>query len=240
MVRFWFRPKVILKLLMIRKLRNSFLTGLIIFLPLGVTIFVVDFLLGMFKEPAINAVERLGWDRSEFFIGFETLAAFFGLLLAILLLTFMGFLSNYLFGKLFIRLSEKALSKVPFVSTVYRTVKQIVETFSQQNRAVFQKVVLIEYPRPNCYALGFLTNDARGEVTQKMGKSLANVFLPTTPNPTSGYLLLLPKEDVQEMEMTVGEGMKMIISGGAVIPPYGKVDQPKEGEETTELEAGSP
>ena len=75
---------------------------------------------------------------------------------------------------------------------------------------------------------------------EKTGKSLANVFLPTTPNPTSGYLLLLPKEDVKEMEMTVGEGMKMIISGGAVIPPYGNVDQPKAGEEAAEFEAGSP
>ena len=213
---------------MIRKIRNSFITGLVIFLPLGVTIFVVDFLLGMFKEPAVRAMEEFGLERSEFFLGLETLASLLGLLVAILVLTFVGFLSNYLFGKLFIRISEKALGKVPFVSTVYRTVKQIVETFTQQKRAVFQKVVLIEYPRPNCYALGFLTNEARGEVTERTGKSLFNVFLPTTPNPTSGYLLLLPKKDVTELEMTVGEGMKMIISGGAVIPPYGKLDQPKD------------
>jgi uncharacterized membrane protein len=123
--------------------------------------------------------------------------------------------------------------KVPCVGVVYRTVKQIVDTFSQENRAVFQEVVLIEYPRPNCYALGFLTNNARGEVEEKTGKSLANVFLPTTPNPTSGYLLMLPREDVQSLEMSVGEGMKMIISGGAVIPEYGKVEQP---EETKEIE----
>lgn len=213
---------------MFRRLRNSFITGLLIFLPLGVTIFVVDFLLDMFKEPAIRTIEGFGLERSEFFLGLETLASLLGLLVAVLVLTFVGFLSNYLFGKLFIRISEKALGKVPFVSTVYRTVKQIVETFAQQKRAVFQKVVLIEYPRPNCYALGFLTNEARGEVTVKTRKALLNVFLPTTPNPTSGYLLLLPKEDVKELEMTVGEGMKMIISGGAVIPPYGQVDQPKD------------
>ena len=94
---------------MIRKIRNSFITGLVIFLPLGVTIFVVDFLLGMFKEPAIKAVERLGWQRTEFFVGFETLVALLGLLIAISMLIFIGFISNYLFGKLFIRLSEKAL-----------------------------------------------------------------------------------------------------------------------------------
>jgi len=213
---------------MFRRLRNSFITGLLIFLPLGTTIFVVSFLLGMFEEPALRAMERLGLDRSNLFLGFETLVALLGLLVAVVALTFIGFLSNYFLGKLFIRFSEKALSKVPFVSTVYRTVKQIVETFSQQNRAVFQQVVLIEYPRPNCYALGFLTNDARGEVEERTGKLLSNVFLPTTPNPTSGYLLLLPREDVTKLDMSVGEGMKMIISGGAVIPPYGKVDQPNE------------
>ncbi len=213
---------------MLRKLRNSFITGLLIFIPLGATIFVVNFLLSIFTEPTRQAIERMGLKEDEIPFGLETLVALFCLLGVMISLTFMGYLSNYLFGKWFIRFSEKILSKVPFVSTVYRTVKQIVETFSQENRAVFQKVVLIEYPRPNCYALGFLTNDARGEVEDKTGKSLSNVFLPTTPNPTSGYLLLLPREDVTELSMTVGEGMKMIISGGAVIPPYGKVDQPKE------------
>ena len=213
---------------MLRKLRNSFITGLLIFIPLGATIFVVNFLLSIFRAPALRAMKQMGLKEGEVFIGFETLVALFGLLVVMISLTFIGYLSNYLFGKWFIRFSEKLLSKVPFVSTVYRTVKQIVETFSQENRAVFQKVVLIEYPRPNCYALGFLTNDARGEVEEKTGILLSNVFLPTTPNPTSGYLLLLPREDVTELSMTVGEGMKMIISGGAVIPPYGKVDQPKE------------
>lgn len=222
---------------MFRRLRNSFITGLLIFLPLGTTIFVTNFLLGMFREPTIRTIERLGWERNDFFLGFETLAALLGLFIVMIGLTFIGFLSNYLFGKLFIRFSEKILDKVPFVSTVYRTVKQIVETFSQQNRAVFQKVVLIEYPRPNCYALGFLTNNARGEVEEQTGKLLSNVFLPTTPNPTSGYLLLLPREDVKELDMTVGEGMKMIISGGAVIPPYGKVDQPKENAEASSVDS---
>lgn len=218
---------------MFRRLRNSFITGLVVFLPLGTTIFVINFLLGLFEEPTIRTIESLGWQRNDFFLGGETLAALLGLFVVMIGLTFIGFLSNYLFGKLFIRFSEWILDKVPFVGSVYRTVKQIVETFSQQNRAVFQKVVLIEYPRPNCYALGFLTNEARGEVEAQTGKLLSNVFLPTTPNPTSGYLLLLPREDVKELEMTVGEGMKMIISGGAVIPPYGEVDQPTENGKDT-------
>ncbi|MBL62593.1 MAG: hypothetical protein CMI30_04205 [Opitutae bacterium] len=217
---------------MFRKLRNSFVTGLLIFLPLGATLFVVNFLLGIVKDPAIQVMHWLRWDEGSV-SDYELLVALIGLFVAVTGLTFIGFLSNYLFGKLFIRFSERILVKVPFVGVVYRTVKQIVDTFSKENRAVFQEVVLIEYPRPNCYALGFLTNNARGEVEEKTGKSLANVFLPTTPNPTSGYLLMLPREEVQSLEMSVGEGMKMIISGGAVIPEYGKVEQP---EETKEIE----
>lgn len=217
---------------MFRKLRNSFVTGLLIFLPLGATLFVVNFLLGIVKDPAIQVMHWLRWDEGSV-SDYELLVALIGLFVAVTGLILIGFLSNYLFGKLFIRFSERILVKVPFVGVVYRTVKQIVDTFSQENRAVFQEVVLIEYPRPNCYALGFLTNNARGEVEEKTGKSLANVFLPTTPNPTSGYLLMLPREDVQILEMSVGEGMKMIISGGAVIPEYGKVEQP---EETKEIE----
>ena len=217
---------------MFRKLRNSFVTGLLIFLPLGATLFVVNFLLGIVKDPAIQVMHWLRWDEGSV-SDYELLVALIGLFVAVTGLMFIGFLSNYLFGKLFIRFSERILVKVPFVGVVYRTVKQIVDTFSKENRAVFQEVVLIEYPRPNCYALGFLTNNARGEVEEKTGKSLANVFLPTTPNPTSGYLLMLPREEVQSLEMSVGEGMKMIISGGAVIPEYGKVEQP---EETKEIE----
>ena len=108
---------------------------------------------------------------------------------------------------------------MPFLSTVYRSVKQIVETFGKENRAVFKEVVLIEYPRPDCYVLGFLTNDASGETEAVIGKKLTNVFVPTTPNPTSGFLLLLPREDIFRLDMSVGDGMKMLISGGAVIPP---------------------
>ena len=213
---------------MIRRIRNAFLTGLFIFLPLGATIFVANFLLNLFKDPVLRALEGVGWDPANSFIGFETMAALLGLLVAIGFLIFLGVLSKWILGRLFIRFSEHILSKVPFVSTVYHTVKQIVQTFSRQNRAVFQKVVLIEYPRPRCYALGFLTNEAEGEVVDRVGQPLLSVFLPTTPNPTSGFLLLLPIEDVRELEMTVGDGMKMIISGGAVIPEYGKVTQPKE------------
>ena len=203
---------------MTKKFRNAFLTGLLIFLPLGTTIFVVNFLLNMFKEPAKRFAGQLGLQGESFFFGLETLLALVGLCVGILALTFLGFVSNYVLGKFFINSYKRILGRVPFVSTVYRTVKQIVDTFGKQNRAVFKQVVMIEYPRRDCYAIGFLTNDAEGETEEVTGRKLTNVFVPTTPNPTSGFLLLLPREDVLKMDMSVGDGMKLIISGGAVIP----------------------
>ena len=202
-----------------RKFRNAFLTGLLIFLPLGTMIFVLNFLLDLFKAPATRLAFELGLQEDRLFFGLETLLAVVGLFVGVLSLTVLGFLSNYVLGKFFISTTEKILGKVPFLSTVYRSVKQIVETFGKENRAVFKEVVLIEYPRPDCYVLGFLTNDASGETEAVIGKKLTNVFVPTTPNPTSGFLLLLPREDIFRLDMSVGDGMKMLISGGAVIPP---------------------
>ena len=201
-----------------RKFRNAFLTGLLIFLPLGTTVFVLKFLLGLFQEPATDLAYELGIKEESFFFGLETLLAIVGLLFGVLALTLLGFLSNYFLGKFFIGLTEKFLGKVPFLSNVYRSAKQIVETFGKENRAVFQEVVMIEYPRPDCYVLGFVTTEASGETVEAIGKQLTNVFVPTTPNPTSGFLLLLPRKDIFPLNMSVGDGMKMLISGGAVVP----------------------
>ena len=204
---------------MAKRFRNAFLTGLLIFLPLGTTIFVLDFLLDMFKEPATRMAKQLGLASEQFFFGLETLLAVVGLLVGILALTLLGFLSNYVLGKFFISTTEKVLDKVPFLSTVYRSVKQIVETFGKDNRAVFREVVLVEYPRKDCWVLGFVTAEGSSETESKIKKEITNVFVPTTPNPTSGFLLLVPKEDVIPLDMSVGDGMKMLISGGAVTPP---------------------
>jgi uncharacterized membrane protein len=172
----------------------------------------------------------LGLGEESFFFGLESLLGLLGLIVGVLSLTILGFLSNYVLGKFFISSAEKVLGKVPFINTVYHSVKQIVETFGKENRAVFKEVVLVEYPRPDCYVLGFLTNDASGETVEVIGKPLTNVFVPTTPNPTSGFLLMLPPEDIFRLSMSVGEGMKMLISGGAVIPSS-TVEALKEEEE---------
>ncbi|TVP80093.1 MAG: DUF502 domain-containing protein [Puniceicoccaceae bacterium] len=203
---------------MFRSIRNAFITGIVVVLPLGVTIIVINFLL-----------VRLGTPASQFFFWYldpdwrsspaiKFLLEIISVLVVFLLITLLGFGSRFVLGRLMLSGLEKLLDRVPFINAVYRTVKQIVDTFSQQKKAVFQEVVLIEYPRTRCYVIGFLTSTAKGEPQQVTGQHIVNIFVPTTPNPTSGFLLMLPEEDVTRLQMTIAEGMKLVISGGAVVP----------------------
>ena len=202
-----------------RRFRNAFLTGLLVFLPLGTTIFVLNFILDLFKEPALKLAIQLGLREENSFFGLETLLAISGLIIGVISLTLLGYLSKYLLGRVFISTMEKVLGKVPFLNTVYRSVQQIVETFGRENRAVFKEVCLVEYPRKGCYALGFITADTSSHIRGKVEGELIYVFVPTTPNPTSGFLLLVPQDEIHRLDVSVGDGMKMLISGGAVVPP---------------------
>lgn len=202
-----------------RRFRNAFLTGLLVFLPLGTTIFVLNFILDLFKEPALKLAIQLGLQEENSFFGLETLLAISGLIIGVISLTLLGYLSKYLLGRVFISTTEKVLGKVPFLNTVYRSVQQIVETFGRDNQAVFKEVCLVEYPRKGCFALGFITADTSSHIREKVEGELIYVFVPTTPNPTSGFLLLVPQDEIRRLDVSVGDGMKMLISGGAVVPP---------------------
>ena len=140
-------------------------------------------------------------------------------IIVLAMITALGYLSRYVFGQYFGGLAERFIQSIPGVNTVYNTVKQIVDTFSTQNRNLFSKVVLVQYPRPGVYTIGFLTNRTQGEPQARVARELWTVFVPTTPNPTSGFMLMFPPEEIVELDMSVGDGMKMVISGGAVIPP---------------------
>jgi len=146
----------------------------------------------------------------------------------VLLVTVLGYFSNYVFGKYFLSIGERAIQRIPGIGTVYNSVKQIVSTFGTQNRNLFNKVVLVEFPRKGIWTLGFLTNKQQAEAQAVTRTETWTVFVPTTPNPTSGFLLMLPRSEIIELEMSVGEGMKMIISGGAVVPPWPPVQKAAE------------
>ncbi len=148
-------------------------------------------------------------------------------IIVVALITLLGYVSRYVLGKYFGGLAERIIQTIPGVNSVYNSVKQIVSTLSTQNRNLFNKVVLIEFPRKGVHTIGFLTNKAQAEAQARVGQELWTVFVPTTPNPTGGYLLLIPKDEIIELEMSVGEGMKLVISGGAVVPPWPTTKAPR-------------
>lgn len=197
--------------------RNAFLSGALLLAPLWVTIWaftaIIGFIGGTFRPLYEHSLPE-SLQRIPFLWDLLATGA------VVLLITALGFLSNYVFGKYFLSVGERAIQRIPGVGAVYNSVKQIVATFGTQNRNLFNKVVLVEFPRKGVWTLGFLTNKQQGEAQVHTGRETWTVFVPTTPNPTSGFLLILPREEIVELEMSVGDGMKMIISGGAVLPTW--------------------
>ncbi len=205
----------------VRELRNGFIAGIALLLPIVVTVFVIHLLATKVGEPAARFLLKMFYPdvtlRGTAIVYAINLASTVVVFVAV---TALGFFSRYVIGKWVLGLGERLITAVPVVNVVYSTVKQIVDTFSEQQKAIFQKTVLVEYPRNGMYAIGFLTSDSKGEVQERTGKVVVNVFVPTTPNPTSGFLLMVPRDDVVDLEMSISEGMKLIISGGAVTPPF--------------------
>lgn len=213
---------------MIKKLGNYLLAGVVLALPIGVTIFVFLFLIRnigtpvsqLFFAPIFEHLDATLPNSGAGKIMLDIVAT----LVVIILITILGAVSKFFFARWIINISELAINKIPGVGLVYRTVKQIVDTFSKQNKAVFQAVALVEFPRKGMYAVGFITSKAQGEVQDKTGEVVVNVFVPTTPNPTSGFLVMIPENDITYLDMSVGDAMKLIISGGAVVPQYKSKD----------------
>ncbi len=202
------------------ELRNAFISGALLLAPLVVTIWafskIIDLVGGTVRPFVFFYLPEAVRDRPSQAVVWDILATF----IVIVLVTGLGYVSRDVFGRFFVSAGERFILSIPGVGAVYTTVKQVVDTFGSQKRTPFNKVVLVEFPRPGVYALGFLTNQAQGEAQLKSGQELWTVFVPTTPNPTGGYLLMLPPREIVVLEMTVGEGMKMVISGGAVVPPW--------------------
>ena len=204
----------------LKTVRNAFISGLLMLAPVGVTIFVINFLINTLGGPTSRIffffIDESTLEQKPLLnVGLVITSAF----IVVVLITLFGWFTSIIIGKFFMGWVERTVSSVPLVRSVYMTVKQIVDTFAKSNKAVFRKTVLIEYPRKGIYVIGFVTGECTGEIQAKTSETLVNVFLPTTPNPTSGFLLLVPKDDVIELEMSVSDGMKAIISGGAVMPP---------------------
>ncbi len=194
-----------------QRLRNYFLTGLVAAAPVAITIWVAMWFVqsvdSWFAPFIPNALRELPFSLPGL-----------GLIAALLLLTTLGFLTANFFGRAIIGYGESLVDRLPLIRGIYSTLKQIFETVATQSDKNFKSVVLFEYPRKDIWAIGFVTTEAKGEISEKKDDNLLCIFAPTTPNPTSGYLLFVPKEDTVALDMSVEDAAKLIISAGLVIP----------------------
>ncbi|MEO1491470.1 MAG: DUF502 domain-containing protein [Pseudomonadota bacterium] len=201
---------------LITKLRNNFLTGLIVVAPVAITIYLTWTIITLVDATVVPLLPSVYNPRTYF----DTDIPGFGLLIFLLFTTIVGYFTKNLFGRQLIKIGESWLENVPIIRSIYNALKQIVETILNQSNSSFSSACLVEYPRKGIWAVAFVSTDTKGEIAKKVGNGgMTSVFLPTTPNPTSGFLLFVPNEDVIILDMSVEEAAKLVISAGLVTPP---------------------
>ena len=198
----------------LKSIRNRFLTGLIVALPVFVTVAGISWIVGGVDTYVLGLIPE-SW-RFNPWIDFVLGVPGLGLIVVMISLVFVGSFASNFIGTSIIRAGERLLARVPVVSNIYNFFKQIVSTVAQQSDRSFKEVCLIEYPRPGLWAVSFVTADLQGAPKRELGEGYVCVFVPTTPNPTSGFLLFVKRTDIKILDMTPEEGAKMIISGGMV------------------------
>lgn len=196
-----------------KRIRRIIVAGLLVWLPLGVTIFIIRLLLDLLGQTYKIIPEFL---RPESILGFSIPG--FEILLALVIIFTTGLIAANFIGKSLVDWWESFLDKIPLVRNIYSPLKKFSELILSDQTQSFSKVLLIEYPRKGLYSLCFQTSKNLGEIEKKSGRDVVCVFVPTTPNPTSGLILMVPEEDVIELDMSVEDGLKMIISLGVVVP----------------------
>ena len=187
------------------KVRNNFIAGIVVLIPIGITLYLTIFLVSISSKilpKEINPNHYLPYNIP----GLE-------IVISVIIITFIGWLSLSFIGKRLLQLFENILKKIPILRTIYSAIGQMTDTFTSSDKDK-KNVVLVEYPRKGSWAVGFATKDNEGEISNKAKQKLVNVFIPTTPNPTSGFLLMFPKEEVIYLDLTFEEASKFIVSAG--------------------------
>ncbi len=198
-----------------KQLRRYLVAGLLVWIPLGVTIFILKVLIGLMDNSLRLIPEAY---RPETLLGFAIPGL--GTILTVLIVLITGLLAANLVGRTMVGLWESALERIPVVRSVYSATKNFAEIVFSDSSQSFKKVLLIEYPRKGVYSLAFQTATSLGEVQGRTGEPVVCAFVPTTPNPTSGYIIIVPRKDVIELDMEIDEALKMIISLGVIIPNW--------------------
>lgn len=198
-------------------IKNYFLTGLLVILPIFVTVYVIWFLIRVMDVVLKYIPPKY---LPETYLPFQIPGL--GLILVIILIFAVGLLTRNLAGRRVVHIWENMVNRIPLVRIIYLGVKQLLEAFFIQKNQAFKRVALLEYPRRGVYVIGFITGESKGEVQSKTNKNMINVFVPTTPNPTSGFYIIIPEDELIILNMTVEDAFKLIISGGIFSPPEQK------------------
>ena len=205
------------KISIIGRFRRLFFTGLLVTVPILITLYVTWIVITFIDVQVASLLP----EYLDFRKAFPYQIPGLGLLIVVIVITIIGALTPGLIGRTLLKTGERVLSTMPVVRSVYSALKQIMETVMSTNSKSFREVVLVEYPRREIWVIGFVTGNTEGEVgnvIKRNDQKFINVFIPTTPNPTSGFLLFVPKEDVIFLKMKVEEAVKLVISGGIVMP----------------------
>ena len=192
------------------KLRNYFIAGVLVLIPIGVTVYLTLFFIKIFAKilpQEINPNNYLPYSIP----GLE-------IIISIIVITVIGWLSLSFLGKKLVKFVNDIFKRIPFLRTVYSAIGQMTQSFAQSRKSKKKSVVLVEYPRKGSWAVGFATQENTGEITSKTNKNLINVFVPTTPNPTSGFLLMFPKDEIIYLDMSFEDASKFIVSAGTSNP----------------------
>jgi len=204
------------------RIRNIFIAGLLVTLPITITLYILVFLFRwvdslfsplIFKILQIPQVPALAWLAEHNIPGL-------GVVVTVVLIFFVGLFTKNIVGRRLVASSEELVARIPVARTIYAGAKQVLESIAMPGSKAFKQVVMIEYPRKGIYTLGFLTREGSGEPEAKVRENLVHVFIPTTPNPTSGFLLLIPNKEIVRLDMSVEDAVKLIVSGGILVPPY--------------------
>jgi uncharacterized membrane protein len=216
-----------------KHLRRYLVAGLLVWVPLGVTIFILRVLIGLMDRSLLLLPQQY---RPEELLGLAIPGL--GLILTLVVVLVTGLLAANIVGRSMVNFWESMLDRIPVVRSVYSAAKNFAEIVFSDSSQSFKKVLLIEYPRKGCYSLAFQTATSLGEVQGRTGEEVICTFVPTTPNPTSGYIIIVPRKDVIELDMEIDEALKMVISLGVVVPTWRReqlgelpLEPPSEGTE---------
>ncbi len=214
---------------MVRRLRKYFLSGLAVFLPLTLAVYVFVWLMNFVEKLLGKYLKPLFLEYYDFYFWG------IGILVLVLLILFGGFLITHYFGKVMHRVAEKLVLKVPLLNTIYPAFKEISKFLFRSQKVNIQKVVMVQWPRPGVYVVAFLTNTTSERIARHTGKKLCNVMIPSVPNPLTGFAVMIPEDEITPLDITIEEAVKIIVSGGVI-----NLDEPQELEDTEDADEPAP